>query len=67
MALAIGICQHCADCITLHVHDALRAGATPEQINETVGVAIVMGGGPAAVYATLVTDALEQFSAVAVP
>ena len=28
MAVAIAICTQCDDCITLHMHDALRAGAT---------------------------------------
>jgi AhpD family alkylhydroperoxidase len=63
MAVAIGIVQRCDDCIALHVHDALRAGATAEQVHETIGVAVLMGGGPASTYATHALAALEQFSA----
>jgi AhpD family alkylhydroperoxidase len=63
MAMAIGITSRCEDCITLHVHDALRAGATAEQVHEAIGVAVLMGGGPASTYATRALDALEQFSA----
>jgi AhpD family alkylhydroperoxidase len=63
MAMAIGITSRCEDCITLHVHAALRAGATPAQVHEAIGVAILMGGGPASTYATRALDALEQFSA----
>ena len=63
MAVAIAICMRCEDCIALHVHDALRAGATPEQVHETIGVALLMGGGPASTYATRAVAALEQFTA----
>lgn len=63
MAMAIGICMRCDDCIALHVHDALRAGATPEEVREAIGVALLMGGGPASTYATRANEALEQFSA----
>jgi AhpD family alkylhydroperoxidase len=62
MAVAIGICTRCDDCIALHLHDALRAGATPEQVHEAIGVAVLMGGGPASTYATHALRALEQFS-----
>ena len=63
MALAIAICTRCDDCIALHMHDALRAGATPEMVHEAIGVALLMGGGPASTYATHALRALEQFSA----
>jgi AhpD family alkylhydroperoxidase len=62
MAVAIAIVQRCDDCIALHMHDALRAGATPEQAHEAIGVALLMGGGPASTYATHALRALEQFS-----
>lgn len=63
MALAIGIAVHCEGCIAYHVHDALRAGATPQEIAETVGVAVMMGGGPATVYGAEALEALAQFQA----
>ena len=62
MAVSIAIVQRCDDCIALHMHDALRAGATPEQVHEAIGVAVLMGGGPASTYATHALRALEQFS-----
>ncbi len=61
MAVAIAICTPCDGCIALHVHDALRAGATREQVHETIGVALLMGGGPASTYATNALRALDQF------
>jgi AhpD family alkylhydroperoxidase len=61
MAMAIGITARCDGCIALHVHDALGAGATREQVLEAIGVAVMMGGGPASVYAIEAFDALDQF------
>jgi len=63
MALAIAIAGHCEGCIAYHVHDALHAGATHEQVVETIGVAVMMGGGPAAVYGAFAFEALRQFEA----
>jgi AhpD family alkylhydroperoxidase len=67
IALAIGVAARCEGCIALHVHAALRAGATAGQIHEALGVAVLMGGGPASVYATEALVALEQFSAAREP
>jgi AhpD family alkylhydroperoxidase len=61
MCLAIGIAVHCDGCIAYHVHDSLRAGATREEVVETIAVALMMGGGPAAVYAAMTMEALDQF------
>ena len=44
-------------------HAALRAGATPEQVREAIGVAVMMGGGPVYMYAAHAMEALEEFSA----
>jgi AhpD family alkylhydroperoxidase len=63
MAMAIGIAMRCDGCITLHMHDALRAGATRDQVAEAIGVAVLMGGGPASTYATDAWRAFEQFEA----
>jgi len=65
MALAIAVAVHCESCIAYHVHDALKAGATSAEIIETLGVAILMGGGPAAMYACDALEALNQFQAAA--
>lgn len=63
IALAIGIAGHCDGCIAFHVHDALKAGATRPEIEEAIGVAVMMGGGPAAVYGADALVALGQFEA----
>ena len=61
IALGIAITVRCDGCIAFHVHDALKAGATSEEVMETIGVAILMGGGPAVVYGCEAMEALSQF------
>jgi AhpD family alkylhydroperoxidase len=61
MALAISIAVGCDGCIAYHVHDAVAAGAARQEILETIGVGILMGGGPGSIYAAHALDAVEQF------
>ena len=61
IALAISVAIRCEGCISYHVHDAIQAGATRPEMMEAIGVAILMGGAPAAVYATYAMDAIDQF------
>ena len=61
IALSISIAQGCSGCITLHVHDALRAGATRDQVTEAIAVAVMMGGGRATMYAIEAVEALDDF------
>ena len=62
IALGIGITTRCEGCIAYHVHDAIRAGATRQEILETIGVSIMMGGGPAVVFGCQALEALDQFA-----
>jgi AhpD family alkylhydroperoxidase len=50
ISLGISIAIRCEGCIACHVQGALKAGATKEEIVETIGVSVVMGGGPSIVY-----------------
>jgi AhpD family alkylhydroperoxidase len=61
MSLAIGIAVGCDGCIAYHVHDAMKAGATRQELLETIGVALLMSGGPGSIYAAHALDAIEQF------
>lgn len=61
MALSISIVTKCEPCMESHLYKAMRAGATDEEIYETIDVAIEMGGGPAGAYARFVLKALEYF------
>jgi len=61
MALAISIVVGCDGCIAYHTHDAVEAGATRAELLETIGVGLLMGGGPGSIYAAHAMDAIEQF------
>jgi AhpD family alkylhydroperoxidase len=61
IALGIAVAVRCDSCIAFHVRDALTAGATRAEVLETLGVAVMMGGGPAAMYACDALTALDQF------
>jgi AhpD family alkylhydroperoxidase len=50
IALGMAITGQCTGCIAAHVDAAFRAGATRAELFEVVGVAILMGGGPATFY-----------------
>ena len=62
IALGIAVATQCESCIAYHVHDALKAGASRAEVLEALGVAVMMGGGPAAMYACDALTALEQFA-----
>ncbi|MCB0390812.1 MAG: carboxymuconolactone decarboxylase family protein [Bdellovibrionales bacterium] len=64
IALGIAITVRCDGCIAFHVHDAMKSGATEEEIAETVSVAILMGGGPSVVYGIEAMQAVQQYKDV---
>lgn len=61
IALGIAITVRCDGCIAFHVHDSIEAGASSEEVIETIGVAVMMGGGPALMYGCEALEALNQF------
>lgn len=63
MAMAISIAMRCEGCILFHVQNVERHGATREEIAETIGVAIEMGGGPATVYGGKALSAFDELKA----
>lgn len=61
MSLSIEVVTRCNHCILWHTDAALEAGATHDEIVDTLKVAVVMGGGPAMTYAV---DAYEMLLAL---
>lgn len=61
MALAVSVAVGCDGCIAYHTHDAVAAGASRAELIETIGVGVLMGGGPGSIYATHALDAVDQF------
>lgn len=62
IALAIGIAARCDGCLAFHAKAAIRYGATREEVLETIGVAVYMGGGPSMIYGA---EALAAYDALA--
>ncbi len=65
MAVALSVSAHCHWCIAYHVNGALQAGASRDEIMESAWMAVLMGGGPAAMYMQLVEEALDDLSGAA--
>jgi AhpD family alkylhydroperoxidase len=63
VALAIAVIKECDGCVAYHASAAARAGATEEEVAEILGVALLMGGGPASVWAPRAFDAYREFAA----
>jgi AhpD family alkylhydroperoxidase len=61
MALALGVAARCDGCIGFHAEALVRLGATRQEVEETLGMAVYMGGGPSLMYAADAIAAYEQF------
>ncbi len=61
IALAIGVASRCDGCIGFHSEALVRLGATRQEVEEVLGMAIYMGGGPTLMYAADAIAAFEQF------
>ena len=63
ISLALGVYAHCEYCIVYHTNEALKAGASREELMETAFVAGLMGGGPAVAYScTQLKDAVDALA-----
>jgi AhpD family alkylhydroperoxidase len=62
IALAIAITERCDGCIAAHARGAVRRGATRQEVAETIGVTILMNGGPATVYGPRALAAYDDFA-----
>ena len=65
IALAVGVAARCDGCIAFHTKALVKLGATEAEVHETLGVAIYMGKGPSAMYASNAVAAFNEFSALA--
>jgi AhpD family alkylhydroperoxidase len=67
IATAIAVATRCDGCIGFHVKAAIRAGASREEVSETLGMAIYMGAGPSMIYAAEALRAFDELSPAAAP
>lgn len=63
IALALGVAARCDGCIGFHAQALVKLGATKAEIEEVLGMAIYMGGGPSLMYAADAVEAFDQFAA----
>ncbi|MBB2778106.1 UNVERIFIED_ORG: AhpD family alkylhydroperoxidase [Comamonas terrigena] len=63
IALAIGVTQRCSGCIGFHTKALQKLGATRQELEEMLGIAVYMGGGPALMYAAETLDAWDKLTA----
>jgi AhpD family alkylhydroperoxidase len=64
IALALGVAGHCDACLGFHLKALVKLGATRLEVEEALGVAVYMGGGPSLMYAA---DAIEAFDQISKP
>jgi AhpD family alkylhydroperoxidase len=62
MALVVGVTKHCEGCIAYHARAAAKAGATEGEVTEALGVALLMEGGPASIWAPRALEAFREFA-----
>jgi AhpD family alkylhydroperoxidase len=62
IALAIAISTRCDGCIGFHMEALVRLGATRQEVEETLGMAVYMGGGPSLMYAADAIAAYQEFA-----
>jgi AhpD family alkylhydroperoxidase len=67
IALAISVAIRCDDCIAFHAKAACEHGASRDEVAATLGMAVYMGGGPSAMYASHAFAAFNQFAAHRAP
>ena len=63
IALAVAVTTRCDGCITVHTGEALKHGASHEEIAEALGVAVALNAGAALVYSARVMDAVSNHEA----
>jgi AhpD family alkylhydroperoxidase len=63
IALAVAVTTHCDGCITVHAAEALKHGASKEEVAEALGVAVALNAGAAMVYSARVMDAIAAHDA----
>ncbi len=61
ISLAIAVAIRCDGCIAFHAQAAVKAGATRDEVLETMGMAVYMGAGPSVMYAAQALEAFDQF------
>lgn len=62
ISLAVAATTRCDTCIAIHAKAAVDAGASREELLETLAVAITLNTGAAFVYSSRILDAYDTFA-----
>jgi AhpD family alkylhydroperoxidase len=62
IALALSVAARCDPCIGFHAQALVKLGASRQELDELLGVAVYMGGGPSLMYAASAISAFEEYS-----
>ncbi|KTD14993.1 carboxymuconolactone decarboxylase family protein [Legionella israelensis] len=62
IAMALAVATHCQGCIGFHSQTLVKLQASREELLETLGMAVYMGGGPSLMYAADALEAYEEFN-----
>ncbi|MEX8495117.1 carboxymuconolactone decarboxylase family protein [Sphaerotilus sp.] len=65
IALALSVAARCDPCIGFHTQTLVRLGTTRQEVDEALGVATYMGGGPSLMYAASAVASFDEFASAA--
>ena len=65
IALSLGVAAHCDACIGFHVNALVELKVTKSELEEALGMAVYMGGGPSLMYSANAIAAFKEFSGIA--
>lgn len=63
IALALGVAARCDACLGFHAKALVQLGASLQEVEETLAMAVYMGGGPSLMYSANAITAFKEFSA----
>lgn len=61
IAIALAVANRCPGCIGFHSQTLVKLNTNRQELLETLGMAIYMGGGPSLMYAAEALQAFEEF------
>lgn len=62
IAMALAVANRCPGCIGFHAQALIKLDTSREELMETLGMAVYMGGGPSLMYAAEALEAYEEFT-----
>ena len=62
MVMALAVANRCPGCIGFHAQALVKLKTSREELLETLGLAVYMGGGPSLMYAAEALEAFEEFT-----